>query len=65
MFDNSCMIPPQGVDRRGRTVTRGGKELTVIGSIKSSAWHPKVKAHRASQILSSKLISRVSRYSAR
>jgi len=27
--------------RRGPIVTRGGKELTVIGSIKSGAWHPK------------------------
>ena len=27
--------------RRGSLVTRGGKELTVIGSIKSGAWHPK------------------------
>ena len=26
MFGNSYMIPPQGVDRRGRIVTRGGKE---------------------------------------
>ena len=31
--------------------TRGGKELTVIGSIKSGASHPKVEARYVSQIL--------------
>jgi len=31
------MIPPQGGDRRGGHVTRGGKELAGIGSIKPGA----------------------------
>ena len=34
--------------------TRGGKELTVIGSIKSGASHPKVEARYVSQILKRK-----------
>ena len=52
------MIPPQGGDRRGGHVARGGKELAVISSIKSGAWHPKGGAHRISQILSGRLISK-------
>ncbi len=58
MFGNSYMIPPQGGDRRGGHVARGGKELAVISSIKSGAWHPKGGAHRISQILSGRLISK-------
>ena len=65
MFEDRSKLKLPGFGPPWRIATGGGKELTVIGSIKSSAWHPKVKAHRASQILSSKLISRVSRYSAR
>ncbi|HIO06412.1 TPA: hypothetical protein EYN09_05730 [Candidatus Poribacteria bacterium] len=36
-----CLHPTLCMYRRGSLVTRGGKELTVIGSIKSGAWHPK------------------------
>jgi len=48
----------RGLDRRGGHVARGGKELAVISSIKSGAWHPKGGAHRISQILSGRLISK-------
>ena len=45
-------------------IATGRGELTVIGSIKSGAWPPKVEARCVNQILSGKLISRAIGYSA-